>query len=87
MKASDLHIARAVHFNASLRAPEPDLDAGFEAFLTDLPEDPESDETWNYMIDLLDDGEISASEFRRQMLSAGYDENQIATAIASSVSE
>ena len=39
------------------------------------------DETWEYMLDLLLDGEITPSDFRSQMTCAGYHVQQINNAI------
>lgn len=39
------------------------------------------DETWEYMLDLLLDGEVTPSDFRYQMTSAGYPVVQINNAI------
>jgi hypothetical protein len=41
-----------------------------------------SDETLEYMVDLLDAGEIAPSEFRHQLLSVGYADETISEAIA-----
>lgn len=53
----------------------------------DLPAHDESDgaegdETFEYMVDLLDSGEVEPNEFRRQLLSVGYDDGVISEAIA-----
>lgn len=39
------------------------------------------DETWEYMLDLLLDGEVTPSDFRYQMTCAGYAVDQINNAI------
>lgn len=39
------------------------------------------DETWEYMLDLLLDGEVTPEEFRSQMTCAGYPVDQINNAI------
>jgi hypothetical protein len=48
----------------------------------DETEGDESDETLEYMVDLLDSGEIEPSEFRRQLRSVGYADETISEAIA-----
>ena len=48
----------------------------------DVNEGDENDETLEYMVDLLDAGEIDPSEFRRQLLSVGYHPETISEAIA-----
>jgi hypothetical protein len=81
---TDLEVARAIHYNKCLREeanPERDPDSDADAFIASLlDEEPEVDQTWDYMIDLLDSGEIDFAEFRRQMLSVGYSEDEIANA-------
>jgi hypothetical protein len=42
----------------------------------------ENDETLEYMVDLLEAGEVEPSEFRHQLLSVGYDPETISEAIA-----
>lgn len=37
----------------------------------------ETDETLDYMVDLLESGEIEVDEFRRQLRSVGYDDTTI----------
>lgn len=39
------------------------------------------DETWEYMLDLLLDGEVTPSDFRHQMTNAGYAVDQVNNAI------
>lgn len=53
----------------------PDFDEMFSSA------EPEADETLDYMVDLLESGEITPEEFRRQLLSAGYDEAAISDAL------
>lgn len=48
----------------------------------DQNEGDENDETLEYMVDLLDAGEVDPSEFRRQLLSVGYAPETISKAIA-----
>lgn len=48
----------------------------------DANEGDENDETLEYMVDLLDAGEIEPSDFRRQLLSVGYAPETISEAIA-----
>jgi hypothetical protein len=47
----------------------------------DVNEGDENDETLEYMVDLLDSGEIEPNEFSRQLLSVGYHPDDIAAAI------
>lgn len=46
----------------------------------DANEGDEEDETLEYMVDILDAGEIEANEFCRQLLSVGYHPDDIAAA-------
>lgn len=48
---------------------------------SEIDQDDEIDETLEYMVDLLDSGEIEPTEFRRQLLSVGYHPDDIAEAI------
>lgn len=48
----------------------------------DQNEGDENDETLEYMVDLLDAGEVDPIEFRRQLLSVGYAPETISEAIA-----
>jgi hypothetical protein len=54
-----------------------------EQDIADENEGDETDETLEYMVDLLGAGEIEPSEFCRQLLSVGYHPDTISEAIAS----
>lgn len=70
----------------------PGTDPEDDAYGRDYPEQDEAsdddaggetDETLEYMCDLLEAREIEPSEFRRQLLSVGYHPDTISAAIAS----
>jgi hypothetical protein len=81
-RLSDHEVIRACNHNESLRPPESDPDADSAAFIASLPDiDPvETDETMEYMVDLLESAEVDFDSFRCQLLSVGYSEAEITTA-------
>lgn len=69
----------------------PGTDPEDDAYGREYPEAEEdtndSDETLEYMCDLLEASEILPSEFRRQMRNEGYDEETIRIAVLNHASE
>jgi hypothetical protein len=53
-----------------------------QAMDDDENEGDQNDETLEYMVELLEAGEVEPSEFRRQLLSVGYAPETISEAIA-----
>lgn len=83
-RLTDHQVIRALNYNESLRAPDRNHDADSDAFIASLIDDEvsqtEEDEVWDHMVDLLEAGEIDFDDFRHQMRSAGYSDEEIAAA-------
>lgn len=75
-RLTDPQVIRALNYNESLREPDRDEESDADAFLSVIATE-EDDEVWDYMTELLEAGEIDFDDFRHQMLSAGYCEDQI----------
>lgn len=58
-----------------------DLDVADIVAMFDDDQADDADETWDYMTDLLEAGEIDPDDFRHQMRSVGYSEEEIDNAI------